>query len=59
MFDIDALRLLVTVAGAASFTKAAASLNCTQSAVSRRIASRPWSRKRTARSSRGFRGAYG
>lgn len=39
VFDIGALRLLVTVAGAASFTKAAVSLNCTQSAVSRRIAS--------------------
>ncbi|MFW3459897.1 LysR family transcriptional regulator [Streptomyces microflavus] len=39
MFDIDALRLLVTVAGAGSFTKAAVSLNYTQSAVSRRIAS--------------------
>lgn len=39
MFDVDALRLLVTVAGTGSFTKAAASLNYTQSAVSRRIAS--------------------
>ncbi|MEU9201435.1 LysR family transcriptional regulator [Streptomyces sp. NPDC048332] len=39
MFDIDALRLLVVVAGAGSFTKAAAGLNYTQSAVSRRIAS--------------------
>ncbi|WUT01103.1 LysR family transcriptional regulator [Streptomyces sp. NBC_00708] len=39
MFDIDALRLLVAVAGAGSFTKAAVSLNYTQSAVSRRIAS--------------------
>ncbi|WP_328948428.1 LysR family transcriptional regulator [Streptomyces sp. NBC_00184] len=39
MFDIDALRLLVKVAGAGSFTKAAAGLNYTQSAVSRRIAS--------------------
>ncbi|MFC9179195.1 MULTISPECIES: LysR family transcriptional regulator [Streptomyces] len=39
MFDIDALRLLVTVAGTGSFTKAAVSLNYTQSAVSRRIAS--------------------
>lgn len=39
MFDIAALRLLVAVAGAGSFTKAAASLNYTQSAVSRRIAS--------------------
>lgn len=39
MFDVDALRLLVTVAGTGSFTKAAVSLNYTQSAVSRRIAS--------------------
>ncbi|MEU1347578.1 LysR family transcriptional regulator [Streptomyces sp. NPDC005795] len=39
MFNIEALRLLVTVAGAGSFTKAAVSLNYTQSAVSRRIAS--------------------
>lgn len=38
VFDIDALRLLVTVAGTGSFTKAAVSLNYTQSAVSRRIA---------------------
>ncbi|MEU5320804.1 LysR family transcriptional regulator [Streptomyces sp. NPDC047461] len=38
MFDIDALRLLVTVAETGSFTKAAARLNYTQSAVSRRIA---------------------
>ncbi|MFE9724703.1 LysR family transcriptional regulator [Streptomyces sp. NPDC005794] len=39
MFEIDALRLLVAVAGTGSFTKAAAGLNYTQSAVSRRIAS--------------------
>lgn len=39
VFDVDALRLLVTVAGAGSFTRAAAGLNYTQSAVSRRIAS--------------------
>ncbi|MFI2778318.1 LysR family transcriptional regulator [Streptomyces sp. ALB3] len=38
MFDIDALRLLVAVAGTGSFTKAAAGLDYTQSAVSRRIA---------------------
>ncbi|CAM5436779.1 LysR family transcriptional regulator [Streptomyces atroolivaceus] len=38
MFEIDALRLLVTVAGTGSFTRAAARLNYTQSAVSRRIA---------------------
>ncbi|MFF7244319.1 LysR family transcriptional regulator [Embleya sp. NPDC008237] len=38
MFEIDALRLLVTVAESGSFTKAAARLNYTQSAVSRRIA---------------------
>ncbi|MFH9616985.1 LysR family transcriptional regulator [Streptomyces pratensis] len=38
MFEIDALRLLVTVAGTGSFTKAAARLSYTQSAVSRRIA---------------------
>jgi molybdenum-dependent DNA-binding transcriptional regulator ModE len=39
VFGIDALRLLVTVAGTGSFTKAAVRLNYTQSAVSRRIAS--------------------
>lgn len=39
VFDIESLRLLVTVAGTGSFTKAAVSLNYTQSAVSRRIAS--------------------
>ncbi|MEU1122556.1 LysR substrate-binding domain-containing protein [Streptomyces sp. NPDC005899] len=39
MFEIDALRLLVAVAATGSFTKAAAGLNYTQSAVSRRIAS--------------------
>jgi DNA-binding transcriptional LysR family regulator len=39
VFDIDALRLLVTVADTGTFTKAAARLNYTQSAVSRRIAS--------------------
>ncbi|WP_331767552.1 LysR family transcriptional regulator [Embleya sp. NBC_00896] len=38
MFEIDALRLLVAVAESGSFTKAAARLNYTQSAVSRRIA---------------------
>lgn len=38
MFEIDALRLLVTVARTGSFTKAALHLNYTQSAVSRRIA---------------------
>ncbi|GAA2712628.1 LysR family transcriptional regulator [Actinoplanes palleronii] len=38
MFDIDALRLLVAVADAGSFTRAATALNYTQSAVSRRIA---------------------
>ncbi|MFJ4526246.1 LysR family transcriptional regulator [Streptomyces sp. NPDC088810] len=38
MFEIDALRLLVTVAETGSFTHAAARLNYTQSAVSRRIA---------------------
>ncbi|MYS86693.1 LysR family transcriptional regulator [Embleya scabrispora] len=38
MFEIDALRLLVTVAETGSFTKAAVRLNYTQSAVSRRIA---------------------
>ncbi|MEU3597246.1 LysR substrate-binding domain-containing protein [Streptomyces sp. NPDC006798] len=38
MFAIDDLRLLVTVAATGSFTKAAARLNYTQSAVSRRIA---------------------
>ncbi|XNR95079.1 LysR family transcriptional regulator [Streptomyces sp. R-74717] len=39
MFEIDALRLLVTVAETGSFTQAAARLDYTQSAVSRRIAS--------------------
>jgi DNA-binding transcriptional LysR family regulator len=39
VFEIDTLRLLVTVAGTGSFTKAAVQLNYTQSAVSRRIAS--------------------
>ncbi|MFI9103379.1 LysR family transcriptional regulator [Streptomyces fildesensis] len=39
MFEIDALRLLVTVADTGSFTRAAVRLNYTQSAVSRRIAS--------------------
>ncbi|MFI6339142.1 LysR family transcriptional regulator [Streptomyces sp. NPDC050535] len=38
MFQIDALRLLVTVAETGSFTRAAVRLNYTQSAVSRRIA---------------------
>lgn len=38
MFETDALRLLVVVAETGSFTKAAARLNYTQSAVSRRIA---------------------
>jgi DNA-binding transcriptional LysR family regulator len=38
MFEIDALRLLMTVAETGSFTKAALRLNYTQSAVSRRIA---------------------
>ncbi|HET6860584.1 MAG TPA: LysR family transcriptional regulator [Streptomyces sp.] len=38
MFAIDALRLLVAVADTGSFTQAAARLNYTQSAVSRRIA---------------------
>lgn len=38
MFSVDALRLLVTVAGTGSFTEAATQLNYTQSAVSRRIA---------------------
>lgn len=38
MFEVDALRLLVAVAEAGSFTKAAVRLNYTQSAVSRRIA---------------------
>ncbi|MCX4437460.1 MULTISPECIES: LysR family transcriptional regulator [Streptomyces] len=38
MFEIDALRLLVTVADTGSFTGAAVRLNYTQSAVSRRIA---------------------
>ncbi|MCX5341686.1 LysR family transcriptional regulator [Streptomyces atratus] len=39
MFEIDALRLLVTVAETGSFTQAAVRLDYTQSAVSRRIAS--------------------
>ncbi|GAA4952765.1 LysR family transcriptional regulator [Actinoplanes utahensis] len=39
MFDIAGLRLLVAVAEAGSFTRAADTLNYTQSAVSRRIAS--------------------
>jgi DNA-binding transcriptional LysR family regulator len=39
VFEIDALRLFVTVASTGSFTKAAVQLNYTQSAVSRRIAS--------------------
>ncbi|MFF2189865.1 LysR family transcriptional regulator [Streptomyces sp. NPDC058155] len=39
MFEIDALRLLMTVAETGSFTAAAVRLNYTQSAVSRRIAS--------------------
>ncbi|MFI6638916.1 LysR family transcriptional regulator [Streptomyces sp. NPDC050504] len=39
VYEIDALRLLVTVADTGSFTKAAQRLNYTQSAVSRRIAS--------------------
>jgi DNA-binding transcriptional LysR family regulator len=39
VFEIDALRLLVTVADTGSFTGAAGRLNYTQSAVSRRIAS--------------------
>jgi DNA-binding transcriptional LysR family regulator len=39
VFEIDALRLLVTVAETGSFTKTAARLAYTQSAVSRRIAS--------------------
>jgi DNA-binding transcriptional LysR family regulator len=38
VYEIDALRLLVTVAETGSFTKAAERLNYTQSAVSRRIA---------------------
>ncbi|BAL87863.1 putative LysR-family transcriptional regulator [Actinoplanes missouriensis 431] len=38
LFDIDALRLLVAVAEAGSFTRAGGQLNYTQSAVSRRIA---------------------
>ncbi|MCX4679498.1 LysR family transcriptional regulator [Streptomyces sp. NBC_01433] len=38
MFENDALRLFVTVAESGSFTEAAARLNYTQSAVSRRIA---------------------
>jgi DNA-binding transcriptional LysR family regulator len=37
-FDLDALRLLVTVAATGSFTKAAVRLDYTQGAVSRRIA---------------------
>ncbi|MFJ1674352.1 LysR family transcriptional regulator [Streptomyces sp. NPDC088251] len=39
MYETDALRLLVTVADTGSFTQAAARLDYTQSAVSRRIAS--------------------
>ncbi|MFE9676772.1 LysR family transcriptional regulator [Streptomyces sp. NPDC006259] len=38
VFEVDALRLLVTVAETGSFTAAAARLSYTQSAVSRRIA---------------------
>lgn len=38
MFEIDTLRLLMTVAETGSFTRAAVRLNYTQSAVSRRIA---------------------
>ncbi|GAA3224430.1 LysR family transcriptional regulator [Actinocorallia longicatena] len=38
MFDLEELRLFVSVAGTGSFTGAAAELNYTQSAVSRRIA---------------------
>jgi DNA-binding transcriptional LysR family regulator len=38
VFEIDTLRLLVTVAETGSFTRAAISMNYTQSAVSRRIA---------------------
>ncbi|WP_223198847.1 LysR family transcriptional regulator [Solihabitans fulvus] len=38
VFEVYALRLLVTVADTGSFTRAAAQLNYTQSAVSRRIA---------------------
>ncbi|MCM3886641.1 LysR family transcriptional regulator [Frankia sp. R82] len=38
MFDVDTLRLLVTVADTGSFTQAATALNYTQPAVSRRIA---------------------
>ncbi len=38
VFEIDALRLLVTVADTGSFTQAAVRLSYTQSAVSRRIA---------------------
>jgi DNA-binding transcriptional LysR family regulator len=38
VFEVDALRLLVSVAETGSFTKAAVRLNYTQSAVSRRIA---------------------
>ncbi|MDN5858251.1 MAG: LysR family transcriptional regulator [Pseudonocardia sp.] len=37
VFNVDALRLLVAVADSGSFTRAAAQLNYTQSAVSRRI----------------------
>lgn len=38
MWENESLRLLVTVAETGSFTRAAARLNYTQSAVSRRIA---------------------
>lgn len=57
VFEIDALRLLVTVAETGSFTKAAVRLDYTQSAVSRRIAS--WRRRRAGRSSNGWPGACG